>query len=134
MKILENKLKERFAQLTNQNHGKEDPTVIAHFYSKDRDWYATEYYPDDKIFYGYIKNPKEEREYDGWSSFYIQELELEQDQKDFQMDLFFIERPISQVVPELAFKIELQRELRQLEKLKRLLDKREKNLELDHEL
>ena len=54
MKLMTKALEERFAQVGRQESVK-DPIVIAKFFNPTGagTWYATEYYPDDKVFFGY---------------------------------------------------------------------------------
>ena len=54
MKLLTKQLEKRFAQVGRQEDVK-DPLVIAKFFNPagSGTWYATEYYPDDRVFFGF---------------------------------------------------------------------------------
>ena len=55
MKLLTKELEKRFAQIGSQESIK-DPVIIAKFFNPQGrgTWYATEYDPKDKIFFGYV--------------------------------------------------------------------------------
>ena len=55
MKLLTKELEERFAKVGRQEYIK-DPIVIAKFFNPVGRgyWFATEYDPEDKIFWGYV--------------------------------------------------------------------------------
>lgn len=71
MKLLTKELLERFAKIGSQQD-ETNPLVIAKFFNPTGagTWYATEYNPADKIFYGYVKLHEGE-----WGSFGLEELE-----------------------------------------------------------
>ena len=74
MKLMTKKLVKRFAQVGRQEEI-DDPTIVAKFFNPiwERSWYATEYDPENRIFYGYMKST----EYwnDGWGFFWLDDLE-----------------------------------------------------------
>ena len=55
MKLLTKQLEQRFAEVGNQST-EEDPLVIAKFFNPSGagDWFATEYHPEDRMFFGYV--------------------------------------------------------------------------------
>lgn len=76
MKLLTKELEARFAEVGSQENEK-DPIVIAKFFNPvgAATWFATEYDPKDRIFFGYATlfgwgAPKDE-----WGSFSLDELE-----------------------------------------------------------
>uniref|UniRef100_A0A6M3LJ11 DUF2958 domain-containing protein n=1 Tax=viral metagenome TaxID=1070528 RepID=A0A6M3LJ11_9ZZZZ len=74
MKLLTKKIEERFKKIGSQENDK-DPIVIAKFFNPVGAgyWYATEYDPVDKIFYGYVSLSGDHC--DEWGSFSLEELE-----------------------------------------------------------
>lgn len=55
MKLMTKKLEERFKQVGRQENSK-DPMVIAKFFNPagGQTWFATEYAPKDRLFFGYV--------------------------------------------------------------------------------
>lgn len=55
MKLITKHLEQRFAEVGSQSH-KEDPLVIAKFFNPSGagDWFATEYDPETRLFFGYV--------------------------------------------------------------------------------
>jgi hypothetical protein len=55
MKLMTTALRKRFRQVGRQEHVK-DPIVIAKFFTPDSNWtwYATEYDPDERLFFGLV--------------------------------------------------------------------------------
>lgn len=97
MKLLTKALEQRFAQVGRQEHV-EDPLVIAKFFNPfgSSTWYATEYDPTDKIFFGYVTGLG----FDEWSSFSLIELEsvrVTQFKLPLERDKWFDEQPFSQI-------------------------------------
>ncbi len=94
-------LEKRFAKVGRQEDVK-DPLVIAKFFNPcgAGTWYATEYDPTDRVFFGYVSILGDWN--DEWGSFSLDELE---DVKSppfglgIERDLYFQECPISAVVP-----------------------------------
>ena len=74
MKLLTKKLEERFKKVGSQENVK-DPIVIARFFNPcgAGTWYATEYDPDNRIFFGYVSIFGDWN--DEWGSFSLKELE-----------------------------------------------------------
>ena len=54
MKLMTRRLEKRFAKVGSQE-GVDDPVVVAKFFNPTGagTWYATEYYPKERIFFGY---------------------------------------------------------------------------------
>lgn len=100
MKLLTKELEARFAKVGSQENEK-DPLVIAKFFNPTGagTWYATEYDPIDKIFFGYVSIFGDWN--DEWGYFSLAELE------DFkgafglgiERDLHFGEKPMSEACP-----------------------------------
>jgi hypothetical protein len=67
-------LEKRFAQVGSQEHIK-DPVIIAKFFNPAGagTWYATEYDPKEKMFFGYVSIFGDWN--DEWGSFSLEELE-----------------------------------------------------------
>jgi hypothetical protein len=68
------KLEERFKKIGRQEFEK-DPIVVAKFFNPTGigSWFATEYNPEDKIFFGYVSLFGDHN--DEWGSFSLAELE-----------------------------------------------------------
>jgi hypothetical protein len=99
MKLLTKELEERFAQVGRQEEVK-DPIVIAKFFNPIGRgyWFATEYDPTDKIFFGYVSLFGDYN--DEWGSFGLEELESLQLPMGMKIerDLSFKECPISEMI------------------------------------
>lgn len=78
MKLITKTLEKRFLQVGDQSN-EENPLIIAKFFSPvgGATWYASEYDPETKIAFGYVKDlvPSENGMFDEWGSFSIEELE-----------------------------------------------------------
>ncbi|MFA5395088.1 MAG: DUF2958 domain-containing protein [Methanogenium sp.] len=74
MKLLTKEIIKRFAEVGSQENEK-DPIVIAKFFNPTGagTWYATEYDPKEKIFFGYVSIFGDHN--DEWGSFSLEELE-----------------------------------------------------------
>jgi len=74
MKLLTKELEKRFAEVGSQENEK-DPIVIAKFFNPagSGTWWATEYNPEDKTFFGYASIFGDEN--DEWGYFSLKELE-----------------------------------------------------------
>ena len=99
MQLMTKALEERFAQVGRQEEVK-DPIVIAKFFNPIGRgyWFATEYDPKDKIFFGYVSLFGDYN--DEWGSFSLEELEsleLPMGMK-IERDLHFKECPASEVI------------------------------------
>ena len=93
-------LEARFQEVGRQDDSP-DPRVVAKFFnpSGPGTWYATEYDPESRIFYGYVSIFGDHC--DEWGSFSLAELEGYRGPfgLGLERDLFFREAPISQVEP-----------------------------------
>ncbi|UOY05020.1 DUF2958 domain-containing protein [Muricauda sp. SCSIO 64092] len=77
MKLITEELKQRFAEVGDQSED-ENPLVIAKFFDPmgSATWYATEYYPETNICFGYVSGLVPENPLcDEWGTFSIDELE-----------------------------------------------------------
>jgi len=74
MKLLTDEIEKRFKEIGSQD-GIKDPLVIVKFFNPcgAGTWYATEYDPIDKIFYGYASIFGDQC--DEWGDFGLEELE-----------------------------------------------------------
>lgn len=72
MKLMTPELEERFKEVGDQSE-KENPIFIAKFFNPcgSQTWYASEYYPENSICYGYVTGMY----VDEWGTFSITELE-----------------------------------------------------------
>ena len=99
MKLLTQELLERFQQVGRQEEN-QDPLVIAKFFNPTGagTWYATEYNPSDKTFYGYVSIFGDWN--DEWGYFSLTELESLKGPfgLGIERDLYFIETPSSKVI------------------------------------
>ncbi len=99
MRLMTKQLEKRFAEVGNQGE-LEDPVVIAKFFNPcgAGTWYATEYDPKAKVFFGYVSIFGDWN--DEWGYFAIEELEAYKGPFGLgvERDLFFDEKPFSQVV------------------------------------
>jgi hypothetical protein len=99
MKLMTKALEKRFAQVGSQEEVK-DPIVIAKFFYPmgAATWYATEYYPDDKVFFGYASLFGDCN--DEWGYFSLVELESFTGKfgLGIERDLYWREIPASQAI------------------------------------
>ena len=74
MKLLTKEIEKRFVQVGSQD-GVENPIVIAKFFNPcgQGTWFATEYNPETKIFYGYVSLLNKEG-MNEWGDFSLEEL------------------------------------------------------------
>ena len=100
MKLLTKELLKRFEQVGRQEDSS-DPLVIAKFFNPcgAGTLYATEYDPNDKIFFGFVSIFGDWN--DEWGSFSLEELESYHGKfgLGIERDLYFGEKRISEVVP-----------------------------------
>lgn len=100
MKLLTNDLLKRFGAVGRQEESS-DPLVIAKFFNPAGagTWYATEYDPETRIFFGYVSIFGDWN--DEWGSFSLDELESYHGKfgLGIERDMYFDEKRISQVVP-----------------------------------
>jgi hypothetical protein len=99
MKLLTQALLKRFQEVGRQE-GIEDPIVISKFFNPTGAgaWYATEYDPVDQVFFGYVSIFGDWN--DEWGYFSLNELKNYKGHfgLGIERDLYFIERPSSQVI------------------------------------
>jgi len=100
MKLLTKELLKRFEKIGRQ----EDignPIVIAKFFNPTGagTWYATEYDPHERMFFGYVSIFGDWN--DEWGSFSLDELEQYRGHfgLGIERDIYFDEQPISKIVP-----------------------------------
>lgn len=97
MKLMTKELKKRFSAIGNQENNP-NPIVIAKFFNPSGigTWYATEYDPKDKIFFGYVSLFGDEC--DEWGNFALEELESVRGALGLgiERDLYCGEKPISE--------------------------------------
>ncbi len=100
MKLLTKELLKRFGEVGSQETDS-DPIVIAKFFNPSGagTWYATEYDPTDKIFFGYVSIFGDWN--DEWGNFSLEELQSYSNNYGLgiERDLYFDERRFSEVVP-----------------------------------
>ena len=74
MQLMTKELKKRFAQVGSQR-GVKDPVIVAKYFTTDGAlWYATEYEPDRKTFFGYVFMFDDEKA--NWEYFSLENLEF----------------------------------------------------------
>jgi hypothetical protein len=100
MKLLTKVLLRRFAKIGRQEQVK-DPLVVAKFFNPTGagTWYATEYDPESRCFFGYVSLFGDYN--DEWGSFSLDELESFRGRfgLGIERDRFFRERAISEIQP-----------------------------------
>ncbi|MDD4383496.1 MAG: DUF2958 domain-containing protein [Candidatus Shapirobacteria bacterium] len=98
MKLLTKELLERFNQIGRQEEVK-DPLVVAKFFNPTGagTWYATEYEPESKMFFGYVSIFGDWN--DEWGYFSLEELESIRGHfgLGIERDIYFIQKPFSQI-------------------------------------
>ncbi|NCC71199.1 DUF2958 domain-containing protein [bacterium] len=98
MKLLTQEILNKFAQTGSQENQK-DPIIIAKFFNPvgPGTWYATEYNPEDKMFFGYVSIFNDDC--DEWGYFSLTELESIKGRLGLgiERDLYFKPRPFSQI-------------------------------------
>jgi hypothetical protein len=101
MKLMTKNLERRFAKVGSQENIK-DPLIIAKFFNPAGagTWYATEYDPEARTFFGYVSIFGDWN--DEWGSFSLDELEAYKGRfgLGIERDLYFSEQPASQVIKE----------------------------------
>ena len=99
MKLLTQELVDRFQQIGRQED-KSDPIIIAKFFNPTGagTWYATEYNPSDKTFFGYVSIFGDWN--DEWGYFSLTELESLKGPfgLGIERDIYFTETPSSQII------------------------------------
>jgi len=102
MKLLTKELEQRFKEIGSQE-GVKDPIIIAKFFNPTGIgyWFAYEYNPKEKIFFGYVSLFGDYNDELGYFSL----AELETFKGKFglgiERDLYFNEKPLSEVKKEL---------------------------------
>jgi hypothetical protein len=99
MKLMTKKLERRFAQVGSQENVK-DPLIIAKFFNPTGagTWYATEYDPKTRTFFGYASIFGDWN--DEWGYFSLEDLESYRGKfgLGIERDLYFEEKPSSQII------------------------------------
>lgn len=99
MQLLTRALEGRFAQIGSQE-GNPDPLIIARFFNPSGagTWYATEYDPQTRTFFGYVSIFGDHN--DEWGYFSLDELEAYRGAfgLGIERDLNFNEQPASRVI------------------------------------
>lgn len=100
MKLLTKGLIQRFEEIGSQEN-LADPIVIAKFFNPTGagTWYATEYNPETKTFFGYVSIFGDWN--DEWGSFSLEELQSYMGKfgLGIERDLYFGEKHISEIEP-----------------------------------
>lgn len=99
MKLLTKELVDKFAKVGRQEEVK-DPVVIAKFFNPAGagTWYATEYDPEEKMFFGFVSIFGDWN--DEWGSFSLVELENYRGKfgLGIERDLYFDPKPFSKIL------------------------------------
>ncbi len=99
MELMTAELEKRFAEVGSQEEV-EDPVIVAKFFNPvgRGTWYATEYDPATKTFFGYVSIFGDWN--DEWGSFSLAELEAYTSPYDtgIERDLYWTERKVSTVI------------------------------------
>ena len=99
MKLLTAELEKRFAKVGSQENVK-DPVIIAKFFNPQGagTWYATEYDPQTKTFFGYVSIFGDWN--DEWGSFSLEELESYRGPfgLGIERDLYWTEKKSSEMI------------------------------------
>lgn len=102
MQLLTKDLIQRFEKIGSQENVA-DPIVVAKFFNPvgAGTWYATEYDPNEKTFFGYVSIFGDWN--DEWGSFSLEELQSYKGKfgLGIERDLYFDEKRISEVVPQI---------------------------------
>lgn len=100
MKLLTKGLLKVFEE-TGRQEGSKNPLVIAKFFNPTGagNWYATEYFPETREFFGYVSIFNDDC--DEWGYFSLDELEQFRGKfgLGIERDLFFDAKPMSEVCP-----------------------------------
>ena len=99
MRLMTKELEKRFAQVGSQESVK-DPVIVAKYFNPAGagTWYAKEYDPNDKMFFGYVSIFG--AGWDEWGCFSLKELELYQGPwgLGIERDLYWTETKASAVI------------------------------------
>jgi hypothetical protein len=97
MKLMTKAIEKRFAEVGRQENVK-DPIIVAKFFYPRGagTWYATEYDPENRIFFGYVTGLG----FDELGSFSLDEFEQYRDSwgLGIERDLYWKEKPLSEVM------------------------------------
>lgn len=97
MKLITKELEKRFAEVGYQDGKGYDALVVAKFFhpASSWKWYATEYEPKPRIFFGYVTGFDDE-----WGYFSLDELESVKGPFGLgvERDLYFKEQPLREVL------------------------------------
>jgi hypothetical protein len=100
MKLLTKEIENTFTKIGSQE-GTPDPVVVCKFFNPvgAGTWYATEYDPESRIFFGYAAIFGDHN--DEWGYFSLDELESLKLPfgLGIERDIYFTPKPVSQVVP-----------------------------------
>jgi len=101
MKLLTTELLKRFEKIGNQE-GEKDPIVVAKFFNPTGagTWWATEYIPEEQLFFGYVSIFGPESGCDEWGTFSLNELESFKGHfgLGIERDMYFKEQKFSEVM------------------------------------
>lgn len=99
MKLMTKELEARFKEIGSQGDIK-DPLIIAKYFnpSGTGTWYATEYNPEERLFFGYVSIFGDLN--DEWGYFSLDELESFKGQfgLGIERDLYFGEKRASEII------------------------------------
>lgn len=99
MKLMTKALERRFAQISSQEKV-EDPLIIAKFFypAGSGTWYASEYDPERRMFFGYVSLFGDHN--DEWGTFSLDELESVKGPfgLGIERDRYFSEKQASEVI------------------------------------
>jgi len=99
MKLMTKELEARFKEVGSQEDTK-DPIIIAKYFNPSGagTWYATEYSPEERLFFGYVSIFGDLN--DEWGYFSLNELESFKGQfgLGIERDLYFGERRASEII------------------------------------
>ena len=97
MKLLTKALEHRFAQIGRQEDKGEDALILCKFFTpwSSWTWYATEYNPEDRCFFGYVEGFFPE-----WGYFSLDEMESAKGPSGLKIerDLYWKERSAREVI------------------------------------
>ena len=100
MKLMTEELKRRFEKIGPQENTK-DPIIVAKYFNPigAGTWYATEYNPREKMFFGYVSIFGDYN--DEWGYFSLDELQAYNGRfgLGIERDLYFREERASKVIP-----------------------------------
>jgi|SRR5271157_773529 len=99
MKLMTRDLEKRFAQVGSQENVS-DPLIIAHYFNPTGagDWYATEYFPEDRTIFGYASIFGDWCDEWGYSSLNEMEAFNGQFGLGIERDLYWTEKHASEVI------------------------------------